>query len=58
MAGLTRASIHLPKNHFTKKMDHRPSPVMTLRIVTYPALDNWLGAGIATIGGLALRPST
>jgi hypothetical protein len=24
----------------------------------YPALDNWLGAGIATIGGLALRPST
>jgi hypothetical protein len=25
---------------------------------SYPALDNWLGAGIATIGGLALRPST
>jgi hypothetical protein len=24
----------------------------------YLALDNWLGAGIATIGGLALRPST
>jgi hypothetical protein len=24
----------------------------------HPALDNWLGAGITTIGGLALRPST
>jgi hypothetical protein len=24
----------------------------------YPALDSWLGAGIATIGGLALRLST
>ena len=24
----------------------------------YPALDSWLGAGITTIGGLALRPST
>ena len=24
----------------------------------HPALDSWLGAGITTIGGLALRPST
>jgi hypothetical protein len=53
-------SAPLRKGHSASKT--RVHALMALRCVrgtaSYPALDSWLGAGIATIGGLALRPST
>ncbi len=60
MQGMIRVSIHLRKSHCASETRVNVLMARPLRPGhgSYPTLDRCDGAGITTIGGLALRAST